>query len=106
MEGGLWRPLPGRHQAQEKAGSWEGPGRGTLTIMAAARGGRELWEVGKFWTLKKGEVLLDLTQLPLLHPDAPSPSPMQHRRMDHHPTPPPCLDPATVALRLDRESES
>ena len=74
--------------------------------MAAARGGRELWEAGQFWTLKKGEVLLDLTQLPLLHPDAPSASPMQHRRTDHPPTPPACLDPAAVAPCLDRESES
>ena len=74
--------------------------------MAAARVGRELWEAGKFWTLKKGEVLLDLTQLPLLHPDAPSASPMQHRRTDHPPTPPACLDPAAVAPCLDRESES
>lgn len=69
--------------------------------MAAARGGGELWEAGKFWTLKKGEVLLDLTQLCLLHPDVPSPSPRQHGRGDHHPTLPPCLNPATVALCLD-----
>ena len=69
--------------------------------MAAARGGGELWEAGKYWTLKKGEVLLDLTQLRLLHPDAPSPSPRQHGRGDHHPTPPPCLDPAPVVLCLD-----
>ena len=74
--------------------------------MAAAWGGRELWEAGKFWTLKKGEVLLDLTHLRLLHPDAPPPSPRQHGRGDHHPIPPPCLDPATVALCLDQESES
>ena len=63
-----------------KAGSWEGPREGTYTIMAVGRGSRAstgLWEGrrSEFWTLKKGEVLLNPTQLPTSIPEAPSPFP-------------------------------